>query len=134
MDFIKVSVDNSCKVISYHFSSNRARTLLTHIIFYYTDSCHWESGIYPLFHRNMPLFLVKFDDSLDLPFPPFLFACSSHVKCYFYFLTLYRGNHIFGKSTYFLNQNRSDFLRCTPSENYASFGANLISIGWSHLL
>ena len=29
MDFIKVSVDNSCKIISYHLWSNRARTLLT---------------------------------------------------------------------------------------------------------
>ena len=29
VDFIKVPVDNSCKIISYHFWSNRARTLLT---------------------------------------------------------------------------------------------------------
>ena len=29
VDFIKVPVDNSCKIISYNFWSNRARTLLT---------------------------------------------------------------------------------------------------------
>ena len=101
----------------------------THIIFYYTNSSHWESGIYPLFHGDMPLLLVKFDDSLDLPFSPFLFACSPHVTCYFSFLTLYREITFLGKSTHFLDHNQSGFFtlhtvgklpifRCKPHLNW----------------
>ena len=110
MDFIiKVPVDSFCKNNFTSFWSNRTRTLRPHHLLL-TDSCHWEPGIYPLFHRDMPLFLVKFDDSLGLPFPPFLFACSLHVTCYFSIFWLYTGGTTFlGKSIYFLDQNQSGF-------------------------
>ena len=121
----------SAKVISYHFWSNRARTLLTSSV--YTDSSPLRAGnlsTLPQEHAFIPGQIRWFTGPSPLSF---LFALPmSHAISPFW---LYTGKVTFlGESTHFLNQNRSDFLHCTPSENFPSFGANPTSIGWSHLL
>jgi len=74
------------------------------------------------------------------------FLNSLHVSCCSSLVTLFLSSSllfytfvskeiVFGQKYPFLGpQSIGFFLRCTPSENCPSFGANPISIGWSHLL
>ena len=109
VDFIKVSVDNSCKIISYYFWSNRARTLLTSP--FASKLLPLKAGrlsTLPQEHAFIPGQIRWFTGP---SLPPFLFACSPHVTCYFSFLTLYRGNHFLVKLPIFWTKiNRAFFL------------------------
>ena len=95
VDFIKVSVDNSCKIISYHLWSNRARTLLTSSV--YTDSSPLRAGnlsTLPQEHAFIPGQIRWFTGPSLLTFP-FCLLSPCHML-FLYFLTLYRENNIFG--------------------------------------
>ena len=80
------------KVISYHFWSNRARTLLTSP--FASKLLPLRAGhlsTLPQGHASIPGQIRWFTGP-----PPSPFVCSLHVMCYFSFLTLYRENNIFG--------------------------------------
>ena len=107
----------SAKVISYHFWSNRARTLLTSP--FASKLLPLRAGhlsTLPQGHASIPGQIRWFTGPSPLSF---LFALPmSHAISPFW---LYTGETTFlGKSTHFLNRNRSDFLRCTSGQNYLS--------------
>ena len=121
------------KVISYHFWSNRARTLRPHHLL-----LHW---LFPIesresIHSSTGTCLYSWPNSMThwtFPSPlSFLLALPmSHAISIFW---LYTGEiTVWVKVPISWTKIYRVFLRCTPRENCTSFSANPTSIGWSRL-
>ena len=105
----------SAKVISYHFWSNRARTLHSHHLL-----LHWlfplrvgNLSTLPRGHAFTPGQIRWSTGPSLLPFP---FCLLSPRHMLFLLSDFIQGKPFLGKNTYFLNHNQSDFLRCTPQK------------------